>query len=174
MIGFIFLAPHPSTMSSLALVVTGIGAEGLESAARLFPSRTGIPLPDWGKFLPLTGCADGAHSGDLSRDDGRRNRRCRVGPIRSRFVRADASLQILERGVDVQRGDELSVALATPTLVSESDAESARRDFAISRLPSRSTLCRMGDVLISSSTFHRRANVLLDTWAVRRRVSPLR
>ncbi|ORY88575.1 hypothetical protein BCR35DRAFT_276583, partial [Leucosporidium creatinivorum] len=45
--GLLFLTAHPSHPSSLVLVLAGVGAEGLERAARLFPVRTGVPLPDF-------------------------------------------------------------------------------------------------------------------------------
>ncbi|KAI5480162.1 UDP-galactose transporter [Pseudohyphozyma bogoriensis] len=52
--GILFLAPNPENVKSLALVLSGTDAEGRESAARLFPVRTGVPLPDW--VFPIKSC----------------------------------------------------------------------------------------------------------------------
>ncbi|ORY33999.1 hypothetical protein BCR39DRAFT_518090 [Naematelia encephala] len=45
--GIITLHPHPTAPKSLACLIAGNDDEGLELAARLFPIRTGVPLPDW-------------------------------------------------------------------------------------------------------------------------------
>lgn len=44
---------HPWGPSNLAMVIAGLDPQGLESAARLFPKRTGMLVPDWSKFLML-------------------------------------------------------------------------------------------------------------------------
>ncbi|KAJ9478048.1 hypothetical protein PHBOTO_001615 [Pseudozyma hubeiensis] len=41
------LAPHPTYDEGLALVVHGIGAEGISRAARLLPTRTATMIPEW-------------------------------------------------------------------------------------------------------------------------------
>ncbi|SPO22073.1 uncharacterized protein UTRI_02075_B [Ustilago trichophora] len=41
------LAPHPSYAEGLALVVHGIGADGVSRAARLLPTRTATMIPEW-------------------------------------------------------------------------------------------------------------------------------
>ncbi|KAL7421865.1 hypothetical protein Q5752_003636 [Cryptotrichosporon argae] len=45
--GIITLYPHPTNSAGLALLIAGNDTDGLESAARLFPLRTGVPVPDW-------------------------------------------------------------------------------------------------------------------------------
>lgn len=45
--GLLYLAPNPTDSKGLTLVLGGIGYEGLESAYKLFPLRTGVPIPDW-------------------------------------------------------------------------------------------------------------------------------
>lgn len=66
-LGLLFLTPNPDDASGLALVLSGIGWDGLESAYRLFPVRTGVALPDWGRsaflcrilvLMILTSCID--------------------------------------------------------------------------------------------------------------------
>ncbi|TKY87280.1 hypothetical protein EX895_003957 [Sporisorium graminicola] len=41
------LAPHPTYDQGLALVVHGIGMEGVSRAARLLPTRTATMIPEW-------------------------------------------------------------------------------------------------------------------------------
>jgi hypothetical protein len=43
----IFLHPHPTSASSLILVMYSADEEGLERLMRLFPVRTGVTAPDW-------------------------------------------------------------------------------------------------------------------------------
>ena len=38
---------HPKNSKGRALILTGTDTEGLERAIRLFPYRTGVPVPDW-------------------------------------------------------------------------------------------------------------------------------
>ncbi|RXK38309.1 hypothetical protein M231_04482 [Tremella mesenterica] len=45
--GIITLHPHPTHRRALACIIAGNDALGLELAARLFPIRTGVPIPDW-------------------------------------------------------------------------------------------------------------------------------
>ncbi|KAM0747755.1 alpha/beta-hydrolase [Meredithblackwellia eburnea MCA 4105] len=66
--GLLFLAPVPHRPSDLALVLNGIGYEGLERAARLFPVRTGVPLPDWVVTSPTTVDGGVAAAGFWSKD----------------------------------------------------------------------------------------------------------
>lgn len=42
---------RPWGPSNLAMVIAGLDPQGLETAARLFPKRTGMLVPDWSKFL---------------------------------------------------------------------------------------------------------------------------
>jgi hypothetical protein len=42
---------RPWGPSNLAMVIAGLDPQGLESAARLFPKRTGMLVPDWSKLL---------------------------------------------------------------------------------------------------------------------------
>lgn len=44
---------HPWGPSNLAMVIAGLDSQGLETAARLFPKRTGMLVPDWSKFFLL-------------------------------------------------------------------------------------------------------------------------
>ncbi|KIY43698.1 hypothetical protein FISHEDRAFT_62739 [Fistulina hepatica ATCC 64428] len=46
-LGALFLHPHPTNANGLLAFVVGLDAEGLERAARLFPIRTGVTVPDW-------------------------------------------------------------------------------------------------------------------------------
>ncbi|GAK63729.1 uncharacterized protein PAN0_003c1937 [Moesziomyces antarcticus] len=41
------LAPHPELHNGLAMVVHGIGTEGITRAARLLPTRTATMIPEW-------------------------------------------------------------------------------------------------------------------------------
>ncbi|KIR74352.1 hypothetical protein I310_01959 [Cryptococcus deuterogattii CA1014] len=50
--GLIALHPHPTHSGSLSLLIAGNDELGLELAARLFPTRTGVPLPDWAIVCP--------------------------------------------------------------------------------------------------------------------------
>ncbi|OWZ69635.1 hypothetical protein AYX14_04968 [Cryptococcus neoformans] len=50
--GVIALHPHPTHSGSLSLLIAGNDELGLELAARLFPIRTGVPLPDWAIVCP--------------------------------------------------------------------------------------------------------------------------
>jgi len=43
----LFLHPHPTTETGLALFIYAVDDGGLEQALRLFPFRTGITLPDF-------------------------------------------------------------------------------------------------------------------------------
>ncbi|KAK4687850.1 hypothetical protein P7C73_g2265, partial [Tremellales sp. Uapishka_1] len=45
--GIMSLHPHPTSPTSLSALIVGLDDEGLESTARLFPLRTGVPVPDW-------------------------------------------------------------------------------------------------------------------------------
>ncbi|KAG0364479.1 hypothetical protein BGZ54_007449 [Gamsiella multidivaricata] len=45
--GLLMIRPWGS--SNLAMVIAGLDVQGLETAARLFPKRTGLLVPDWGK-----------------------------------------------------------------------------------------------------------------------------
>ncbi|ODO08851.1 hypothetical protein L198_00585 [Cryptococcus wingfieldii CBS 7118] len=45
--GIIALHPHPTHPKSLSVLLAGNDELGLELAARLFPLRTGVPIPDW-------------------------------------------------------------------------------------------------------------------------------
>ena len=45
--GIIALRPHPEFDQVLICLIAGNDAAGLETAARLFPIRTGVPIPDW-------------------------------------------------------------------------------------------------------------------------------
>ncbi|WVR07026.1 hypothetical protein IAU60_004065 [Kwoniella sp. DSM 27419] len=45
--GITTLYPHPVSTTSLSVLIAGNDAVGLELAARLFPLRTGVPIPDW-------------------------------------------------------------------------------------------------------------------------------
>jgi hypothetical protein len=49
--GIISLLAHP-TSAGLALVIAGNSDEGTQAAARLFPLRTGVPIPDWAVVGP--------------------------------------------------------------------------------------------------------------------------
>lgn len=42
--GLISLHPHPTHSGSLSLLIAGNDELGLELAARLFPTRTGVPV----------------------------------------------------------------------------------------------------------------------------------
>ncbi|KAF9896967.1 hypothetical protein BX616_006414, partial [Lobosporangium transversale] len=44
-IGLLMIRPWGS--SNLAMVIAGVDSQGLETAARLFPKRTGLLVPDW-------------------------------------------------------------------------------------------------------------------------------
>ncbi|CAK5279385.1 unnamed protein product [Mycena citricolor] len=46
-LGVLFLHPHPNNPNSRLLFLLGSDNEGLERAARLFPIRTGVAVPDW-------------------------------------------------------------------------------------------------------------------------------
>ena len=46
-LGVVFTHPHPTRPDGLALFLAGTDDEGLERALRLFPFRTGVPVPDW-------------------------------------------------------------------------------------------------------------------------------
>jgi len=54
-LGIVFLHPHPTSGTANMLFISGTDAYGLERAARLFPVRTGIAVPDW---LIVDGWAD--------------------------------------------------------------------------------------------------------------------
>lgn len=43
----LFLHPHPTSSSSLALVLFYNNPRALERGLRLFPIRTGVAVPDW-------------------------------------------------------------------------------------------------------------------------------
>jgi hypothetical protein len=45
--GIMFLHPHPTRSEGTMLFMFGSDASGLEQAARLFPIRTGVTVPDW-------------------------------------------------------------------------------------------------------------------------------
>ncbi|OCF74661.1 hypothetical protein I204_05041 [Kwoniella mangroviensis CBS 8886] len=45
--GIIALHPHPTSFKALSMLIAGNDDLGLELAARLFPIRTGVMLPDW-------------------------------------------------------------------------------------------------------------------------------
>ncbi|WVQ72559.1 hypothetical protein IAR50_002116 [Cryptococcus sp. DSM 104548] len=45
--GIIALHPHPTHPKSLSVLIAGNDELGLELAAKLFPLRTGVPIPDW-------------------------------------------------------------------------------------------------------------------------------
>ena len=45
--GILFTAPHPSNPKGLVLYLAGTDDDGLERALRLFPFRTGVPVPDF-------------------------------------------------------------------------------------------------------------------------------
>ncbi|WRT66336.1 uncharacterized protein IL334_003291 [Kwoniella shivajii] len=45
--GIITLHPHPTAPKGLSVLIAGNDDLGLELAARLFPIRTGVPIPDW-------------------------------------------------------------------------------------------------------------------------------
>ena len=66
----------------MVLVVSGTDHAGLESAARLFPIRTGVTVPDWGEFFsssPPASC--------LSAWDGYSNSLSEKRPVSTRFDR---------------------------------------------------------------------------------------
>jgi len=46
-LGLLFTHPHPTNPRGLTLFLAGTDEEGLERAWRLFPYRTGVPVPDW-------------------------------------------------------------------------------------------------------------------------------
>jgi len=58
-LGIVFLHPHPTFETANMLFILGNDYSGLERAARFFPVRTGIPLPDW---LIISGWADNVGS----------------------------------------------------------------------------------------------------------------
>ncbi|CAG8515817.1 2966_t:CDS:10 [Funneliformis caledonium] len=43
--GILFL--HPYKFSQLSLIISGTDLSGLDQIAKLFPKRTGVPIPDW-------------------------------------------------------------------------------------------------------------------------------
>lgn len=45
--GLLMIRPWGS--HNLAMIIAGVDDQGLEIAARLFPKRTGLLVPDWGK-----------------------------------------------------------------------------------------------------------------------------
>ncbi|KAK8864370.1 hypothetical protein IAR55_001618 [Kwoniella newhampshirensis] len=45
--GVITLHPHPTSARALSVLIAGNADLGTELAARLFPIRTGVPIPDW-------------------------------------------------------------------------------------------------------------------------------
>lgn len=45
--GIVSLLPHPTSAASIALLIAGNSDAGTEAAARIFPLRTGVPIPDW-------------------------------------------------------------------------------------------------------------------------------
>jgi hypothetical protein len=45
--GILFLHPHPTNPSANMLFILSTDSAGLENAARLFPIRTGVTVPDW-------------------------------------------------------------------------------------------------------------------------------
>jgi hypothetical protein len=47
LLGLLSLLEHPANGTLLAMLLAGNGKQGLASAARLFPVRTGVPVPDW-------------------------------------------------------------------------------------------------------------------------------
>ncbi|CAB4492540.1 hypothetical protein RhiirA1_538356 [Rhizophagus irregularis] len=44
-IGILFL--HPYKVSQLSLIISGTDISGLDQISKLFPKRTGVPIPDW-------------------------------------------------------------------------------------------------------------------------------
>ncbi|WWC89334.1 uncharacterized protein L201_004255 [Kwoniella dendrophila CBS 6074] len=50
--GIITLYPHPLSSTALAILIAGNDDLGLDLAARLFPIRTGVPIPDWAIIGP--------------------------------------------------------------------------------------------------------------------------
>ncbi|CAJ0909112.1 2082_t:CDS:2 [Entrophospora sp. SA101] len=44
-IGILFL--HPYQNNNLALIIAGLDAIGYDQILKLFPKRTGVPVPDW-------------------------------------------------------------------------------------------------------------------------------
>ncbi len=52
-LGLIFLHSHPSNSNGNMLMMQSTDSAGLERVARLFPIRTGIPVPDWLIVGPL-------------------------------------------------------------------------------------------------------------------------
>ncbi|WVF71435.1 hypothetical protein IAT40_006239 [Kwoniella sp. CBS 6097] len=50
--GLISLYPHPTSASGLSVLIAGNDELGLELASRLFPIRTGVPIPDWAIVSP--------------------------------------------------------------------------------------------------------------------------
>ena len=47
--GLLMIRPWGS--SSLAMMIAGLDAQGMETASRLFPKRTGLLVPDWSMHL---------------------------------------------------------------------------------------------------------------------------
>ncbi|CAG8727095.1 4504_t:CDS:2, partial [Scutellospora calospora] len=43
--GILFLYPYK--IKHLALIMAGTDYKGLDQIAKLFPKRTGVPIPDW-------------------------------------------------------------------------------------------------------------------------------
>lgn len=62
-LGSIFLHPHPSSRSSLALILYANEKQVLERLLRLIPLRTGIAVPDW---LILSPTADSMGAGGVA------------------------------------------------------------------------------------------------------------
>nr|XP_019010945.1 uncharacterized protein I206_04250 [Kwoniella pini CBS 10737]OCF49726.1 hypothetical protein I206_04250 [Kwoniella pini CBS 10737] len=50
--GIITLHPHPTSTKAISLLIAGNDELGLELVSRLFPIRTGIPIPDWAIINP--------------------------------------------------------------------------------------------------------------------------
>ncbi|KAF5373151.1 hypothetical protein D9758_001792 [Tetrapyrgos nigripes] len=45
--GILFLHPHPKNADGQMILLQSTDSAGLEKASRLFPVRTGVPVPDW-------------------------------------------------------------------------------------------------------------------------------
>ncbi|ESK87531.1 transmembrane protein [Moniliophthora roreri MCA 2997] len=59
-LGLLFLHPHPTNQNGKMLLMQSTDETGLERAARLFPIRTGIAVPDWIVIGPLADKAGAA------------------------------------------------------------------------------------------------------------------
>jgi len=65
--GLVTLCPHPASPRHLAMIIAGTDNLGLENALRVFPIRTGVPLPDWLVLAPN----DADHSAGFFSNDWR-------------------------------------------------------------------------------------------------------